>query len=98
MTSLLNRLLKRVVEHEISNNEMYGHAAVLRSYCGLKIPLPIQGYLQHGWSYGPGMPLGDVESGDVPRESHFFLWNPRNEKICHDLGLHNVRVIGAPLV
>jgi hypothetical protein len=44
------------------------------------------------------MPLGDIESGDLPRESHFFLWNPRNEKICHDLGLHNVSVIGAPLV
>lgn len=98
MTSFLNRLVMRVIGREMSNNEMYGHAGLLRKYCGLKIPLPIQGYLQHGWSYGPGMPLGDVESGDLPRESHFFLWNPRNEKICHDLGLHNVRVIGAPLV
>lgn len=88
----------RVIGREMLNNEMYGHAGLLRSYCGLKIPLPIQGYLQHGWSYGPGMPLGDIESGELPRDSHFFLWNSRNEKICHNLGLQNMKVIGAPLV
>ena len=98
MASFLNRLVMRAIGREMLNNEMYGHAELLRRYCGLKIPLPIQGYLQHGWSYGPGMPLGDIESGDLHRESDFFLWNPRNKKICHDLGLHNVRVIGAPLV
>jgi len=98
MADSFSRLLMRVIGREMLNNEMYGHAGLLRQYCGLKIPLPIQGYLQHGWSYGPGMPLGDIESGDLPRESLFFLWNSRNEKICQDLGLYDVRVIGAPLV
>ena len=97
MTSFRDRLVTRIIGREMLNNEMYGHAGLLRRYCGLKIPLPIQGYLQHGWSYGPGIPLGDIESGVFPRESHFCLWNPRNEKFCHDLGFNNVRVIGAPL-
>jgi hypothetical protein len=77
---------------------MYGHAGVLRQYCGIRIPLPIQGFVQHGWSYGPGIPLGDSDWGALTRESHFSLWNPRNEAKCHDLGFHNVTVIGAPLL
>ena len=88
----------RLIGQDILDNEMYGHAGVLRQYCGLNIPLPMQGYLQHGWSYGPGIPLVDPESGWLPKESRFFLWNPRNEQVCHDLGYHNVRVIGSPLV
>jgi len=98
MTNSWNRLVMRLIGRETLNNEMYGHAGLLRRYCGLRIPLPIQGYLQHGWSYGPGIPLGDLETGELPGGSHFSLWNPRNEQICHDLGFHNVRVIGAPLV
>lgn len=98
MTSLGNTIVSRLIGRETLNNQMYGHAGVLRQYCGLKVPLPIQGFVQHGWSYGPGIPLGDPDWGDLTRESHFSLWNPRNEAKCHDLGFHNVTVIGAPLL
>ena len=98
MTNFWNRSLIRLIGHEALNNEMYGHAGVLRRYCGLKIPIPIQGFVQHGWSFGPGIPFDDLESGGLSRDSHFSLWNPRNEEQCHELGFHNVRVIGAPLL
>jgi len=98
MRSYWNRLVTRLIGLEMLNNEMYGHAGVLRQYCGSKFKLPMQGYLQHGWSFGPGIPLVDPESCWLPKESRFFLWNPRNEQDCYDLGYHNVTVIGAPLV
>lgn len=98
MTNLWNRIVMRLVGRDTLNNEMYGHAGVMRRYCGLKLPLPVQGYLQHGWSYGPGIPVGDPDYPDLSRDSHYCLWNPRNERLCHDLGFHNVRVIGAPLL
>lgn len=98
MLSFTNRLLKRAIGREILNNEMYGHAGVLRRYCRLRIPLPIQGFVQHGWSYGPGIPLGDLKAGSFPGVSRFFLWNPRNKQFCHSHGFHSVRIIGAPLL
>lgn len=98
MGNFSKRLMMRVIGRDTRNNEMYGHAGVMRQYCGLKIPLPIQGYLQHGWSYGPGIPVGEPGYGDLSKDSHFSLWNQRNESICHDLGFHNVKVIGAPLL
>jgi hypothetical protein len=98
MTSLGNTIVSRLIGRETLNNQMYGHAGVLRQYCGLKISLPIQGFVQHGWSYGPGIPVGDPDWGDLTQESRFSVWNPRNETMCHDLGFHNVRVIGAPLL
>jgi hypothetical protein len=98
MTNLGNTIVSRLIGRETLNNQMYGHAGVLKRYCGLRIPLPIQGFVQHGWSYGPGIPVGDPDLGGLTKESRFSLWNPRNEAMCHDLGFHNVGVIGAPLL
>lgn len=98
MLKLGSRFAFRLLGHDTLNNQMYGHAGVLRRYCGLPFPMPVQGFVQHGWSYGPGIPLEDIELGEISRNLRFRLWNTRNERMCRELGFHDVRIVGAPLL
>jgi len=90
--------MKRLVGAENPNNEMYGHARILRAYCSSRITLPIPGLLQHGWSYGPGVDPGDLEHVTNQPSQRLFLWNRRNAQVCRDLGQDRLLLIGAPLL
>lgn len=75
-----------------TGNEMYGHAQILRAYCGVDIPAVIRGRIQHGWSVGHGasIPVDSLTEAGEP----IFVWTERDK--C---SLPNVQhVIGAPFL
>jgi hypothetical protein len=88
----------RLFDAENPNNQMYGHARILREYCSRRITVPIPGLLQHGWSYGPGVDPGDLEHVNKLPSHRLFLWNQRNVQVCKELGQDRVLLIGAPLL
>ncbi len=88
----------RLFGAENPNNQMYGHARILREYCSRRITVPIPGLLQHGWSYGPGIDPGDLDHVTKQPSHRLFLWNQRNAQVCKDLGRDRVLLIGAPLL
>lgn len=98
MGQLLVRTARRLFGREVLNNNMYGHAAVFREFCGLRYPVPIRGLLQHGWSFGPGLTLYDQNDGWLAKSTRLYLWNHRNKGDSYDQGYHNVKVIGSPLL
>lgn len=75
------------------DNHFYGHAAILRAYCGVRLPLPIAGRLQHGWNYRGGL-HEQYLLAPYPK----FVWSQRNADYARLAGYRNVFAIGAPLL
>lgn len=77
----------------IPDNSYYGHAEILRQFCGIQRPLPIPYGLQHGWTPGAGF-------SQLAAQGWWdkLIWSRRNLDECKRLGYRNVRAIGAPFV
>jgi len=78
-----------------TENHYYGHAGILRAYCGLAAGdrRPLAGCLQHGWQ--PGTGLG---ASPPPTPWRRFIWSRRNLEACRAAGLRRVVPIGSPLL
>lgn len=75
------------------DNHYYGHDVVLRRYCGVRLPLPLAGRLQHGWMPGPGTHAQQMRAG-YPK----FLWSRRNLEASQAAGYTALHPIGAPFL
>ncbi|MCA1782633.1 MAG: hypothetical protein ABR500_10870 [Dermatophilaceae bacterium] len=77
-----------------SSNHWYGHAHVLAEYCGLPAasPPPIQGILQHGWTFVHGFGYGHRPPVGFTR----FVWSDVNRRRGQIVGWRDYYVIGAP--
>jgi hypothetical protein len=98
MGHLLDRIIGKFFEPEVDNNLMYGHSALLRRYCRVTSPMPIDGLLQHGWSIGMPLPLCHPELGWMNRSTRLFLWHDRNVQACRELGYLETYTVGSPLL
>ena len=49
----MHAVLSNATVRRVPLNEYYGHAAVLREFCGVTDDRAIRGHLQHGWSPSP---------------------------------------------
>ncbi len=75
------------------DNAFYGHASILRAYCGVKLPVPLPARLQHGWTtVTPGLVEAYLRA-PYPK----LVWARRNLSACRRLG-YSVIPIGAPLL
>lgn len=77
-----------------SSNHWYGHAHVLADYCGLpegSLP-PIQGIVQHGWTFVHGFGYGHQPPMGYTR----FIWSDVCRRRGQILGWRDYYVIGAP--
>jgi hypothetical protein len=71
-------------------NNYYGHKLALSWYCGLQSPKPIFGSIPHGWAL-------DLEySNRKFPYAPIFVYNQRHLSQASQLGVRNVRCIGAP--
>ena len=75
-----------------AENRFYGHVDVLTQYCGLEVPVWINGYIQHGWNGCDGF----SHYAGHKRISKKFIWSKRAQKDQELLGGKNNFVIGAP--
>lgn len=76
-------------------NELYGHAEILRRYCGVQTPTPIPGRLQHGWTTGYAEALtwaGDRLAPDAP----LYVWSDRTWRALPPEMQRRTHRIGAP--
>ena len=74
------------------DNEVYGHGAALREYCGRKGT--ILGHVQHGWNPGTGWELVGREL--LRRHSRRIVWGDRQLRRSSELGIKTRAAIGAP--
>ena len=78
-------------------NTIYGHEAILRNYCGVKLPYVVPGLLEHGWE--PNFREGkDLINAPLSEKSELHL-------VVHERGYweakkhgYNVAAIGAPIL
>lgn len=77
-----------------SSNHWYGHAHVLAKWCGLDEanPQPIQGVLQHGWTFVHG--FGAAHKPPVGRPK--LAWSDVCRRRGEAIGWSNYLVIGSP--
>ena len=78
-----------IVLRQCGTNELYGHAQILRDYCGISERLPIRGRLMHGWQAGSG-----IIYDDLTHLAPSYVWNKRNHDCIKDMS--EVYAIGAP--
>jgi hypothetical protein len=76
---------------QCGTNELYGHAQILRDYCGVKENLPIRGRLSHGWQCGSGLIYDDLTA-----LAPSYVWNKRQYACAKDLS--EVYAIGSPYI
>ena len=86
----MHAVLSNATVRRVPLNEYYGHAAVLREFCGVTDDRAIRGHLQHGWSPSPA---ADMRLGCEP----YWTWGDRgaryfrqHRQTCHAMP------IGAP--
>jgi hypothetical protein len=77
----------------IRDNSHYGHGRILREYCGVRLPLPIPGRIQHGWTPHHGLPER-TWSEPWPK----YVWSRRNLACWERDGLAGAIAIGAPFL
>lgn len=77
-----------------SSNHWYGHAHVLAEYCGLDSPPPIEGIIQHGWTFVHGFGAAHHPPIGLTR----FVWSDVCRRRGHLLGWRDYEVIGAPFL
>jgi hypothetical protein len=71
-------------------NNYYGHSLALSWYCGLQSPKPIFGSIPHGWAL-------DLEHSNRKFPSApIFVYNQRHLRQASQLGVRNVKCLGAP--
>jgi len=71
-------------------NNYYGHNLALSWYCGFKFPKPIFGAIPHGWAL-------DLEHSNRKFPyAPIFVYNQRHLRQASQLGIRNVKCIGAP--
>jgi len=77
-----------------SSNHWYGHSHILAAYCGLPDgpPPPIQGILQHGWTFVHGFGYGHQPPIGYTR----FVWADVNRRRGQLIGWRQYLTIGAP--
>ena len=75
------------------SNEFYGHANLMRQWCGLPRRLPIGARLQHGWT-----PNGGLLDAHLAEPWPALIWSQRNLDYCNTLGVTNVVPVGAPFL
>lgn len=77
-----------------SSNHWYGHAHVLARWCGLdeENPPPINGVIQHGWTFVHGFGAAHKPPAGRPK----FVWADVNRRRGEAVGWSNYLVIGAP--
>lgn len=80
-----------IVIRQCGTNELYGHAQILRDYCGVTDYLPIRGRLSHGWQCGSG-----IIYDDLTHLAPSFVWNRRGYNCLKDMC--DVHAIGAPYI
>jgi hypothetical protein len=78
------------------DNEVYGHAAILRAYCETSEPRHILRHVQHGWNPGSGWTLGDREL--LRRTAPRAVWGRRQLAWYSDRGIRKPPAIGAPFL
>lgn len=79
-----------------SSNHWYGHAHVLAEYCGLdpEAPPPIQGVIQHGWTFVHG--FGSAHKPPIGMTK--FSWSDVCRRRGHLIGWRDYVSIGAPFL
>lgn len=75
-----------------SSNHWYGHAHVLARWCGLDDPPPIEGVLQHGWTFTHGFGAPHRPPVGLPR----LVWSDVCRRRGEAIGWSNYVVVGAP--
>lgn len=77
-----------------SSNHWYGHAHVLARWCGRdeENPPPIDGVLQHGWTFVHGFGAAHKPPAGRPK----FVWADISRRRGEAIGWNNYLVIGAP--
>lgn len=75
-----------------TDNETYGHAAIIRAYTGRRTR--IIGHLQHGWNPGTGWTLLGREL--IHRRSVRHVWGERQKEASKRVGIRVRSVVGAP--
>lgn len=74
------------------DNGFYGHRAVLLAAAGVERPIPVAAHVQHGWQLGTGL----NERGRLVRGLRKLVWGRSHEERAAEVGITNVRAIGAP--
>lgn len=81
------------VRRDCASNEWYGHAAVLRRYCGVADGRPLRGRLQHGWS---ATASGLARTNDaIARKGPVWVWGRRGIWTAAEAG-GTATAIGSP--
>jgi hypothetical protein len=76
-----------------ADNDYYGHAGILRRYCGVEGSPPMPGRLQHGWTVEHGLPV-HAFAEPWPR----YVWGDRNLRCIRRDDLALAEAIGAPFL
>ena len=75
-------------------NDFYGHAKLIKKYCGIKNEIPLPGIIPHGYGLNQSRPPWNLELGC--QLIKFYLWSEEKKEYYQRFTHKEIIVVGSP--